>query len=46
LQYGNSFAGDTEVGEAFLELEMPVLKDLPLADQLTSRGITSSHWIQ
>lgn len=38
LQYGNSFKGDTWVGEAFLELEMPVLKDLPLADQLTLNG--------
>ena len=38
LQYGNSFAGDTDVGEAFLELEMPVLKDLPFADQLTLNG--------
>jgi iron complex outermembrane recepter protein len=38
LQYGNSFAGHTEVGETFLELEMPLLKDLPMADRLTLNG--------
>jgi iron complex outermembrane recepter protein len=45
LQYGNSFAGDTKVGEAFLELEMPLLKDLPLADRLTLNGaIRYAHY--
>ena len=38
LQYGDSFAGDTEVGEGFLELEMPLLKDVTMAKQLTLNG--------
>jgi outer membrane receptor protein involved in Fe transport len=35
LQYGDSFAGETNVKEAFLELEMPFLRDLPGAQLLT-----------
>lgn len=35
LQYGDSFAGSTEVTEEFLELEMPLLRDLPAAKLLT-----------
>lgn len=35
LQYGDSFAGKTNVEEAFVELEMPFLKDLPGAQMLT-----------
>lgn len=31
LQYGDSFAGSTEVMEGFAEFEVPVLADLPLA---------------
>ena len=38
LQYGDSFAGDTEVTEGFVELEMGILKDLPLVQQLTLNG--------
>ncbi|HMA12559.1 MAG TPA: TonB-dependent receptor [Steroidobacteraceae bacterium] len=35
LQYGDSFAGDTKVVEGFAEFEMPLLKDLPVAKQLS-----------
>jgi outer membrane receptor protein involved in Fe transport len=35
LQYGDSFAGKTNVKEAFMELEMPFLRDLPGARMLT-----------
>jgi iron complex outermembrane receptor protein len=38
LQYGDSFSGKTEVTEEFAELEMPLLKDLPLAKLLTLNG--------
>jgi iron complex outermembrane recepter protein len=38
LQYGDSFAGETEVAETFLELEMPILKDMAFADVLTLNG--------
>ena len=35
LQYGDSFAGTTKIKEEFLELEMPMLRDLPAAKVLT-----------
>ncbi|HZL95543.1 MAG TPA: TonB-dependent receptor, partial [Vicinamibacterales bacterium] len=34
LQYGDSFAGETDVKEAFMEYEMPFLRDLPGAQLL------------
>ena len=34
LQYGDSFAGNTDVKEAFAEFEMPFLRDLPGAQLL------------
>ncbi len=34
LQYGDSFAGNTDVKEAFMEYEMPFLRDLPGAQLL------------
>jgi iron complex outermembrane recepter protein len=36
LQYGDSFAGETNVTEGFLELEMPFLRDIPGAQILTA----------
>ena len=36
LQYGDSFAGNTDVKEAFAEFEMPFLRDLPGAQLLTA----------
>jgi iron complex outermembrane recepter protein len=38
LQYGDSFAGDTKVTEAFTEVEVPLLKDLPGARLWTVNG--------
>jgi iron complex outermembrane recepter protein len=38
LQYGDSFEGKTTVKEAFLELEMPLLKDRPGARIATLNG--------
>lgn len=35
LQYGDSFAGSTEVTEGFVEFEVPVLAGLPLAQRAT-----------
>jgi len=35
LQYGDSFAGNTDVKEVFAEFEMPLLRDLPGAQLLT-----------
>ena len=35
LQYGDSFAGKTEVMEAFTEFEIPLLRDVPGANLLT-----------
>ena len=35
LQYGDSFAGTTKIKEEFLELEMPMLRNLPAAQVLT-----------
>ncbi len=35
LQYGDSFGGETTVREAFAEFEMPFLRDMPGARQLT-----------
>jgi outer membrane receptor protein involved in Fe transport len=37
-QFGDSFAGKTTVAEAFVELEMPLLRDLPGANLLTLNG--------
>jgi outer membrane receptor protein involved in Fe transport len=36
LQYGDSFAGETDVQEVFAEFEMPFLRDLPGAQLLTA----------
>lgn len=35
LQYGDSFAGETEVMEAFTEIEIPLLRDVPGANLWT-----------
>ncbi len=35
LQYGDSFAGSTEVKEGYAEFEMPLVRDSSLADLLT-----------
>lgn len=38
LQYGDPFGGDTQVTEAYVELEMPFLRDAPLAKLLMLNG--------
>lgn len=38
LQYGDSFAGKTEVYEGFAEFEMPLLSGKPLADMWTANA--------
>src|SRR5262249_39200583 len=38
LQYGDSFGGVTKITEGFLELEMPVLKDVPGAKIASLNG--------
>jgi len=38
LQYGDSFAGSTEVYEGFAEFEVPLLKDLAFAKAATFNG--------
>jgi outer membrane receptor protein involved in Fe transport len=35
LQYGDTFSGKTKISEAFLELEMPLLRDKPAAKVVT-----------
>ena len=45
LQYGDSFAGNTDVKEVFAEFEMPFLRDIPGAQLLTANiaGRTSEY---
>jgi iron complex outermembrane recepter protein len=38
LQYGDSFAGETTIKEGFLELEVPLLNDLPGAERVALNG--------
>ena len=45
LQYGDSFAGKTTVEEGFIELEMPLLKDVALAKRAAINGaVREAHY--
>jgi iron complex outermembrane recepter protein len=45
LQYGDSFGGVTKVTEGFLELEMPLLKDVPGAKIASLNGaVRKAHY--
>jgi len=38
LQYGDSFAGETTIKEGFVEVEVPLLRDLPAAKRASLNG--------